>query len=404
MRVLDLMLKDLYQIVKDWKTFVFLLDMPMAFTLLLGFAFSEEGEDPRLPVAVLDRDQAGVLGAPLIALMDGSDAIRPVVEGGATSESLAADVQDEKVAAAVIVPDGYSARVLDGETPPLRVIADSASNAGQTAQTNLQAVVNRLLTSVQAAQAAVDALAEADPDRYAAASAREAALADALDDAVDAWEDPPFAVASRRTGQEAEDEAPNAFAHSSAGTMAQFAIAGLIGAAEVVVAERKSRTLQRMLTTSMRKVEVLAGHFLAMMMMVLTQLVILVLFGQVAFGVPYAHAPLAIAVVVVAFAFFTGAMGLLIGGRAKSEEQVVIFSLLPMFVLSGLGGAWVPLEFTSETVQIIGRFTPTAWAIEGLENVTMRGMDLSSVVVPALVVLGFGVLCLTVAVWQFRVE
>lgn len=404
MRVLDLMLKDLYQIVKDWKTFVFLLAMPMAFTLLLGFAFSEEGEDPRLPVTLLNQDQGGVLTPPLVALIDRSDAIRPVVEEGATPESLAEDVQDEKVAAAVIIPDGYSARVLDGEIPPLRVIVDSASNAGQTAQTNIQGAVNRLLTSVQAAQAAVGALAEADPDRYAVPSARKAALAAVLDDAVDAWVDPSFAVTSRHTGQEADDKAPNAFAHSSAGTMVQFAIAGLIGAAELVVTERKSRTLQRMLTTSMRKVAVLAGHFLAMMMMVLAQLVVLVVFGQVAFGVPYAHAPLAIAVLVVAFAFFTGAMGLLIGGLAKSEEQVVIFSLLPMFVLSGLGGAWVPLEFTSETVQIIGRFTPTAWAIEGLENVTMRGMDLSSVVVPTLVVLGFGVLCLIVAVWQFRVE
>ena len=38
------------------------------------------------------------------------------------------------------------------------------------------------------------------------------------------------------------------------------------------------------------------------------------------------------------------ALGLLIGALARSEEQAIIFSLVPMFILAGLGGAWVPVE------------------------------------------------------------
>jgi ABC-2 type transport system permease protein len=373
--------------------------------LLFGFVFSGDGEDPRLPVAVLDLDQSGALGVRLIALMRTSDVIRPVAEEDATPGGLAQQVQDEEVAAAVIVPSGYSERVWAEDPPPLRVIADSESNAGQTAQTNVQVVVNRLLTSVQAARLTLGALSETAPERYSAATTREAALQAALNEAVAAWEDPPFTVKSIGTGEDEEDAAEaNSFAHASAGNMAQFAIAGLIGAAEILVTERKSRTLQRMLTTTLSRTQVLAGHFLAMFVMVLGQLILLVVLGQVVFGVPYTNAPLASIIVVSAFAFFSGALGLLIGGVAKSEEQVVIFSLVPMFVLSGLGGAWVPLEFTSETVQIIGRFTPTAWAIDALENITIRGMGLSSVMVPSLIVLGFGLLCLVVAVWQFRLE
>jgi len=58
MRVIDLALKDLLQIVRDWKTALFLVAMPIVFTLFFGFvlgdAFGEE--DPRLPVGYVDHD------------------------------------------------------------------------------------------------------------------------------------------------------------------------------------------------------------------------------------------------------------------------------------------------------------------------------------------------------------
>jgi ABC-2 type transport system permease protein len=350
-------------------------------------------------------DQSGALGARFIELLRTSDVIRPVVEEGTTEEALAKQVRDEDLAAAVIVPEGYSERVWNDDPPQLRLIAVSDSNVGQTAQTNVQVAVNRLLTSVQAAKQTVDALVEAAPERYADAAALEAARQDALNRAIAAWENPPFTVVSTSTGQGEEDPiAANSFAHASASNMIQFAIAGLIGAAEILVAERKTRTLRRLLTTTLSRLQVLAGHFLAMFVMILGQLIMLVVIGQVLFGVPYARTPLAVTVVVSVFAFFSATLGLLIGGLAKSEEQVVIFALVPMFVLSGLGGAWVPLEYTSETVQVIGRFTPTAWAIDALENLTIRGMGFSSVIIPSLIVFGFGVLCLAIAVWQFRLE
>ena len=39
MRVIDLAIKDLTELVRDWKAALFLVIMPVAFTLLFGFAF-----------------------------------------------------------------------------------------------------------------------------------------------------------------------------------------------------------------------------------------------------------------------------------------------------------------------------------------------------------------------------
>ncbi len=410
-RVLDLTLKDLLQIIRDWKAAFFLVIMPIVFTLLFGFAFSGNGgeEDPRLQVGVLNLDNVGsegvALGDYLIALLQTSDVIRPVLDEEADEASLARQVADGKLVAALVIPDGYSEAMLAGaSSAQVRLTVDAHNNVGHTAQVSVNAAVNRLLSAVQAANLSVWALSTADPAQYGTPSTRQVAFDNALEHAVAAWQDPPFMLAKSGTGQEEEGDEVSPYAQSSAGMMAQFAIAGLIGAAEVVVVERKSRTLQRLLTTAISKAQVIAGHFLAMFVMILVQLILLTVFAHVILGVPYWRAPLANLVMVFTFAFFAGALGMLIAALAKTEEQVIIFSLVPMFVLSGLGGAWMPLEFTGKAFQRIAHFTPVAWAMDGFKNIIVRGLGLASVLAPAAVLLGFGALCLGLSVWLFRVE
>jgi len=86
---------------------------------------------------------------------------------------------------------------------------------------------------------------------------------------------------------------------------------------------------------------------------------------------------------------------------ARSDEQAVIFSLIPMFVFSGLGGAWMPLEVTGATFQAIGHISPIAWAMDGFKNITTRGLGISSVLLPASALIGYAVLFFSLATWRF---
>lgn len=59
--ILDITLKDLAQLVRNKMTFLFLLIMPIVFTLMFGFAFGGFGSQPseqRFPVGYLDLDQS----------------------------------------------------------------------------------------------------------------------------------------------------------------------------------------------------------------------------------------------------------------------------------------------------------------------------------------------------------
>ena len=106
--------------------------------------------------------------------------------------------------------------------------------------------------------------------------------------------------------------------------------------------------------------------------------------------------------VAIATAACISALGLLIGVFGKSEEQAIIFSLIPMFILSGLGGAWVPLEVTGATFRAVGHVSPVAWAMDGFKNIVIRGLTFQSVLLPAGALLGYAILFFSLAAWRFR--
>ena len=120
--------------------------------------------------------------------------------------------------------------------------------------------------------------------------------------------------------------------------------------------------------------------------------------------VNYLGEPGAVLVVAAAVAFCVASMGRLISTLAKNEEQVTLFSLIAMFVLTGLGGAWFPLETTGPTFSAIGHLTPTAWAMDGFQNILLRGQGLGSALLPAGLLLVYAAVFFGLAVWRFKTE
>jgi ABC-2 type transport system permease protein len=407
MRAIDLALKDLSQIFRDWKAALFLVLMPVGFTLLFGFVFSGTGDgDPRLPVGFVDLDGDRPTSIHLLSLLHASESIRPEVWASDDVDGAQERVGTGDWAAAVLVPAGFYEGALSpasDTSPKLVIVVDPASNAGPTAQAGIQRAALRLMSATQTARLT----AQAYEDQGGEVTSQF--LDSTLERAITAWQDPPLAVTTSQSGAVAAStaESPGAandYAHSSAGIMVQFAMAGLIGAAEILVLERKSRSLQRLLTTPISRLEIIVGHYLAMYAMVLFQLVILVAFGQIFLDVAYMSAPLATVLLILGTAFWAASLGLLIGTFARTEEQVIIITLILMLVLAGLGGAWMPLEFTSEAFQTVGHLTPVAWSIDGFENIVVRGQGLASVWLPVLVSFGYGLVFFALAAWRFKFE
>lgn len=390
-RILDIAFKDLLQLTRDFKTFMFLLLMPVLFTFLFGYAFGgfSGGEsDSRLPVGYLDQDDTWLSQALHDGLAD-SDVLRLNENGNRSYPDLELLVANGDLAAAIIVPDRYSATFLKGKNARLIIIADTNTTAWTTIESEVMATISRLDSAARTATILESVDAERMPFGYA------------FEQSLEAWNEPPIAVVETTSSAvEASDDSIAALAHTAPGMMLQFAIAGLLTCAQVIVTERKSRTLQRLLTTAARRVDILLGHYLAIFSLIFTQFIVLIAFGQFILHVEYLRMPEATFLVAFCAALCIAAMGLLIGVLARSEEQAITFSLIPMFVLSGLGGAWVPLEVTGETFAKIGHVSPVAWAMDGFKNISIRGLGFDSVLLPSAALMGYAVVFFALAVWR----
>jgi ABC-2 type transport system permease protein len=392
-RIFDIALKDLMQLSRDFKTFMFLLIMPILFTFLFGYAFGGFGggeSDSRLPVGYISEDDNWVTDK-LHKLLAKSEVVRLEENAFVSSSDLEKMVADGDLAAAIIVPDGYGKSVLKDKTVRLIVFADTRTQAWTTIEAELLTVASRVDGAVRTATIMEGIKLKGVPFKYA------------FDQILSAWDEPPIAINETSSlAIKKENGQSNPLAHTSPGMMLQFAIAGLLTAAQIIVTERKSRTMQRLLTTDTRRIHIVLGHYLAIFLLIFIQFTILIIFGQFVLKVNYLRLPSATMLVAFCAALCISGLGLLIGILAKTEEQAITFSLIPMFVFAGLGGAWVPLEVTGPTFQAIGHLSPVAWGMDGFENICARGLGFQSVLIPSMALAGYALFFFVLAVWRLN--
>ena len=407
MKFLDIAIKDLYQIFKDWKPAIFLVVAPIVFTLMFGFMFGgfsgPNGADPdnRLPVKIESKENTPLTKS-LIAFLENSDVIR--LESSLPDATLAEHkqaVSDGDIAAVILIPAGFSQSMQEIGAVQLQVILDQSSTSGIAVQQEIESATNRLRTAANAARMTVQAYEEQIGP--VANSERNTLYAAAFEEALQAWLMPPVTgietLAASNSSQTTSEE--NAFAQSLPGMMAQFAIAGLIGAAEIIVQERKSGALERLMGTSVSRFDILAGHWLAMFMMIFLQFMVLITFGQLFLRLNFFTAPFATLILAMASCAFVASLGLLIGILAKMPEQTAVYALIPMFIFAGVGGAWIPIDLLGKSVQAVSRFTPVFWIITGFKDILLRGAHLANILPAIGILLGFSILFFTPAAILF---
>ena len=401
MRIIDLALKDLSQVFRDKRSLLFLVAMPITFTIFMGFAYksgqdNDASKDNRIPLGWANNDPDGEVSKQLFDMLSNSDSIR-VVE--LPSEAVDDSVRKGEVAGVLIVPSGYSEQVSAGKEAQLTLVADLNSTQGQSLFQLLRTPVTQMMSAVEIARLSAETVGKPN-------DASE--LNETFASASQAWSEADSAsrvnveMVVAEGGWHGDWYGDNPYNQASPGILVQFAIMGLVSSGQILVQERKTRTLQRMMSTSMRSWEIIAGHTLAMFGVVFLQIALLVVFGQLALGVNYAREPLGTLLVSVALGLWVAAMGLLIGTLVKDDSQVVLFALLAMFILSALGGTWFPLEVSSGAFAAIGKLMPSASAMTGYQNILIRGLGFDSVWRHVLALLAYTAGFFGLAVWRFR--
>ncbi len=182
-----------------------------------------------------------MLAASLRTLLQGSQVIRPVD----LTEQEAVDInrlmKDGKLEAVMIIPSGYSARLLFDQPAALEVVIGRAQPASQTLQRKLDAVAARLMGAVEVGHISLETT---DKQVALGYDARQEYLQAAISKAIAAGQQPPLTVeVVRAAGKTTSVTLPSRFLQASPGMRVQFATFGIITSSMVSVIERKSGTL-----------------------------------------------------------------------------------------------------------------------------------------------------------------
>jgi ABC transporter DrrB family efflux protein len=165
--------------------------------------------------------------------------------------------------------------------------------------------------------------------------------------------------------------------------------------------ERRSGTLERLMTTPIGKADFIAGYGLAFGVMATLQAIITVTFAVWICGLDVDGPIWQLGLVAVVDALLGTALGLLASAFARTEFQAVQFMPLLVFPQILLGGLFMPREDMPDVLHAISDWLPLSYAIDTINAVT-AGDEGWDVFAPLLIVLAFAAGALILASLTLR--
>jgi ABC-2 type transport system permease protein len=384
--------KDLLQTRRDRMAALFTIILPIVFTVFFGLLFGglSSGSE-RIPLAIADSD-GGAEAQKLVALLKESPVVDVKMVQPAAVEK---QVDDEKVAAALVIPAGFSAAVEGGSGATAPVVRILGSTGAISVEEAVRSAVDRLVAERVAGAVAADTVAGSTGDPSGVANAAQ--IAGGL------LAKPVLTVTTQDSGSQA-GQIPRGFDQSSPGMLINWIMFSLLTAATGLVMERKSGAVQRLLTTHATRRQVIAGKAMAMFIITMIQQVLLIGLGQLVFGVDYLRDPPALLLTMITLSAMASCLGLLLATVFRSEQAVIATTVIVSMVLSALGGAWFPLEVTGAGFTRIAHLVPTSWILEAFRGIILKGWGVPDVLMPLGIVWMFTLVFFGLAAWRFRFE
>ncbi|HEY2679278.1 MAG TPA: ABC transporter permease [Steroidobacteraceae bacterium] len=196
----------------------------------------------------------------------------------------------------------------------------------------------------------------------------------------------------------------NSYAHSFAGISIQFILFMSIDAGIALLVMRREGMWRRLRAAPLSHGVLLGSRVVGTMFIALGILVVVYVAAYAGFGVRIAGSVPGFIMVATAFALLSATTGLMISALGRSEGATRGVSMFSVLILVMLGGAWVPAFLFPEWLQRATEFTPTRWAVDGLDAMTWRGMPLESAYAPTAILLAWSAFFALIALWRFRWE
>ena len=384
MKILWIALKDLLQASRDGKGLLMLIAMPLVLIAILGAAFGSSFNPAdtykQFELGFVNLD-GGIVAETLEQFLQSeelSELIRPVSLDPQQAQEY---VASGKLAAAIIVPANASETFMVGDPIKLELLKDSGRFLSPMIA---ETIVNNFAESLAASQLVVKkALASGmvAPEELATLAEEVALELNSLKPII-------------REELSEKGAEMSAFQYYTAAMSVMFLLfAGMTGL-QSILAEQRQQTFHRLHASPLNRGNFIFGKFFGILAIAFAQFAVLMLGTRYLFGVHWGNRPWEAAMVALAFAIAVSGLSLMVSSLIREEKTLLAVWPISVQICSALGGSMVPLAVFPPTMQILARFTPNYWGLQGFLGVMMgRPLDWFNL----LPLLSVGLLALVIA-------
>lgn len=368
-RLMSLIRKEFLQIRRDPRTLILVIVIPIMQMILLGYAATNDVRN--VPLIVLDQDRSPY-ARELLEAYRAADYFHLVKEADSEQE-LRTAVDDGTARAGVIIPPDYGERISSGAEAQIVFILDGSDpTVASTALSAAQLIGQSHATEVLAERMARRGSATLNPP---------------LEVLTQVWYNPDL-------------------------VSAYFMIPGVIGTilqaltsiltATAIVRERERGTIEQLIVTPIRPLELIIGKLLPYVLLSFLNTFEVIALGHWWFGVPVRGSLLMIALLSGLFLLSGLGIGILASTTANTQQEAMLtvwMTLLPSIFLSGF---FFPLEAMPPALQWVSYLTPLRYYLVIIRSLMLKGVGPEAFPQEIVALAVFGVVIMVVAALRFR--
>lgn len=336
--------KEFVQMRRDRLTFAMMVGIPIIQLVLFGFAINA---DPKaLPAAVLAADNS-VFARTFVRALENSGYFRVVRQVASEAEAERALAVGE-VQFVLTIPENFARKLVRGERPVLLLEADATDPAATS--NALAALINLNQTALARDLSGSLAHLSSAP--------------------------PPFEVRVHRR-------------YNPEGVTQYNIVPGLMGVvltmtmvmmtALAVTRENERGTMENLLATPVRPIEVMTGKIVPYIIVGYVQVILILLAAKLLFGVPMVGSLTLLSLATILFIAANLAVGFTFSTLARNQMQAMqmtFFFFLPSMLLSGF---MFPFRGMPEWAQWLGEILPLTHFLRAVRGILLKGNGVAEI-------------------------
>ncbi len=362
---LTLIKKEFWHVLRDKRSLVILLGLPIVMMLLFGFALTNEVKNSEVVILDFSKDQASQT---LIDRIDHSEYFS--IAGNLSSEKeIVSSFRKGKSRLAIIFPQDFQNSISHEKKAQIRLVADASD------PNTANIVIN-----------------------YASAIIRD------YQNELNEEKKLPYTI-NLETKMLYNPQLKSAFNFVPGVMTLIMMLLGAMMTSVSIVREKETGTMEVLLVSPMKPILVVLSKAIPYLLLCFTDIILILLMAVFVLGMTIQGSLLLLLVESILFIITTLSLGLLISTIASTQQIAMFISLvalmLPSLIFSGF---MFPIENMPIPLQVISNLIPTKWYYSIVRSVMVKGLGFEYVIKPTLILVAMTLVYLFIAIKKFKIR